>query len=250
MSGHRPPDRPDGWVCGPPDFVGIGVQKAGTTWWFDLLAAHPGVAVAPGAPKEVHYFDRFWAEPFDESARTGYREWFPRPPGALAGEWTPRYLHDPWSPPLLVRAAPEARLLVVLRDPLERFRSGWAHERRRRGADPAVGTDAFHRGCYGAQLDRLFMLVDPDRVLVLQYERNVEDPAGEVARTYRFLGLDDTVVPADLTTPRNASGELPLIDPLVREVLRERYVEDLVRLSRLVPSLDLDRWPTWTGRST
>jgi hypothetical protein len=230
--------------------VGVGVQKAGTTWWFDLIAAHPGVALAPGAPKEVHYFDRFWAEPFDEAARVGYRRWFPRPPGARTGEWTPRYLHDVWVPPLLARSAPEARLLVVLRDPLERFRSGRAHEQRRRGADPAVGTDAFHRGCYGAQLERLFGHVDPTRVLVLQYERNVADPAAELARTYRFLGLDDGFVPGDLTSPRNASGELAPIDPEVRTTLRELYVEDLVRLSRLVPSVDLDRWPTWTGRGT
>lgn len=54
-----------------------------------------------------------------------------------------------------------------------------------RRPDPTVGTDVFHRGCHGTRLERLFRLVDPARVLVLQYERNVDDPAGELARASR-----------------------------------------------------------------
>jgi hypothetical protein len=245
--GHSPPECPEGWATGPPDFVGVGVQKCGTTWWHDLIVSHPGVFAPDDVSKELHFFDRFWVAPFDAAAVADYHRWFPRPPGALTGEWTPRYLHDVWSPPLLVRAAPEARLLVMVRDPLTRFRSGRGHEQRRRRPDPMIGGDAFRRGCYGEQLEHLFRLVPQEQVLVLQYEACVERPAPELARTYRFLGLDDMVEGVDLSTVRNPSPDLVEIDPVVEAELRERYLEDLVLLNRLVPSVELDRWPTWTG---
>ena len=43
---------------------------------------------------------------------TGYHRWFPRAPGTMTGEWTPDYLTFPWVPPLLQRAAPDARLVI------------------------------------------------------------------------------------------------------------------------------------------
>jgi hypothetical protein len=53
------PVAPSGWTVAPPDFVGVGAQKAGTTWWYTLLSSHPGVHAPPGRRKELHYFDRF-----------------------------------------------------------------------------------------------------------------------------------------------------------------------------------------------
>ncbi len=53
-----PPDLEPGEETGPPDFVGIGVQKAGTTWWYRLLTAHPGVSSRPGIHKERHFLSR------------------------------------------------------------------------------------------------------------------------------------------------------------------------------------------------
>ena len=57
-----------------------------------------------------------------------YQRYFPVPEGAVAGEWTPGYLIDFWTPELIARAAPEARILVLLRDPIDRFRSGLTHQ--------------------------------------------------------------------------------------------------------------------------
>src|SRR6516162_10204326 len=54
-----PPELRPGEVTGAPDFVGIGVQKAGTTWWYSLLAAHPDVSSRLDIHKERHFFDRF-----------------------------------------------------------------------------------------------------------------------------------------------------------------------------------------------
>ena len=66
-------------------------------------------------------------------------------------------MHDFWVPPLIRRAAPEAKLLIMFRDPIERYRSGVPH-RASRSADPrmeAVCADAAERGRYATQLKRV-----------------------------------------------------------------------------------------------
>ena len=97
-----------GSSAGPPDFVGIGAQKAGTTWWYSLIAAHPGVTSRPDIHKERHFLSRFGAERFTPTDIDRYHGWFPRRAGTIAGEWTPDYLSCPWVAPLLSLAAPRA----------------------------------------------------------------------------------------------------------------------------------------------
>ncbi|HEX7443627.1 MAG TPA: sulfotransferase domain-containing protein, partial [Acidimicrobiales bacterium] len=164
-----PPLRP-GDQAGPPDFVGIGVQKAGTTWWYELVTGHPGVWNPPGIHKERHFLDQFGSMPFAPSDVDRYRGWFPRPHGMIVGEWTPDYFSYPWAPVLLRRAASDTRLLLLLRDPVERLRSGLAHARRmgvRTGVDSFV--DAFQRGFYHRALVGWLDQFDQTQLLVLQY---------------------------------------------------------------------------------
>jgi hypothetical protein len=128
-----PPHAQGAEVTGAPDFVGIGVQKSGTTWWYDVICAHPDVYSRDDIHKERHFFGRFATRPFGPAECSLYHDWFPRLPGRLTGEWTPDYIHLPWVPELLAQAAPRTRLLALLRDPVERFRSGLAHQERDRG---------------------------------------------------------------------------------------------------------------------
>ena len=128
-----PPRAAGDEVTGAPDFVGIGAQKAGTTWWYDVICAHPDVYSRRDIHKERHFFGRYAIRSFGAAECSLYHDWFPRPPGSLTGEWTPDYIHCPWVPALLAQAAPRTRLLAILRDPVERFRSGLAHQRRDRG---------------------------------------------------------------------------------------------------------------------
>lgn len=229
-----------------PDFVGVGVQKAGTSWWFTLLCEHPMVDCDPDL-KELHFFDRFWAQPFLAADVEAYHAHFDAPPDRCTGEWTPRYLFDPWTPPLLARAAPDARILVLLRDPLERYRSGLTHALGYDGAPPTalVATDAFARGRYGEQLQRLLASFPSEQVLVQLYEACTDQPERELRRTYGFLGLDPDVVPSALTQPVLATvgDKAPLPDAMA-EALTDAYRSDLALLSQLVPDLDLDRWPS------
>ncbi len=248
-----PPPPGPGQVVGPPDFVGIGAQKAGTTWWYHLLASHPGVAASDGMHKERHFFDRFGALPFRPSDAEQYQGWFPHQPGQVSGEWTPDYISLPWVPDLLVRAAPEVRLLVLLRDPVERFRSGLAHQRRM-GQSPtgASAADALERGCYYRALIPWLERFDRSRILILQYERCVADPGGQYRATTDFLGLSPYLPPdADRAEDSPVDGSSAhrhgptgsALDPDVIQRLQSSYEADVTALVTLVPDFDLALWP-------
>jgi hypothetical protein len=240
-----PPAPEPGERTGPPDFVGIGVQKGGTSWWFELLAEHPGVYQRPGIPKERHYLSRFCTQAFGPDEAAVYRAWFPRVEGSITGEWTPDYFGQPWVAPLLAGVAPGARLLVLVRDPVARFRSGLTF-RLRMGAPATSATvsDAVRRGFYAQHLKRVLESFPAEQVLVQQYERCRSDPAGELARTYGFLGLD-RFEPGELRREVNVgSGDRVPLDPGAARRLADLYRDDALELARLVPSLDLDLWPS------
>src|SRR5436309_2271360 len=104
-----------------PRWVGIGVQRGGTTWFTDLLLQHPEVSLSRTERKELHFFERFLIDPFTEADREEYRAQFE---GPCAGEFTPGYMRWHWTAPMLREACgPEVLLLVLLRDPVERFAS-------------------------------------------------------------------------------------------------------------------------------
>jgi hypothetical protein len=238
-------------TTGPPDFVGVGAQRAGTTWWFRTLVGHPQLRPARGRKKELHFFDRFCVHEMTSADIAAYHRLFPREPGELAGEWTPRYMRDFWTPRLLRRAAPDAKLLVMLRDPIERYRSGIPHRisRSPEGGRHTLAVDAIDRSRYAEQLERLYRHYERDEVLVLQYEACRADPAGEYRRTLRFLGIDEDHEPREVERPRGttaAAAKEPLW-PEMLQLLHEAFDSDVERLLQLVPALDLSLWPNFAN---
>ncbi len=232
-------------MTGPPDFVGIGAQKAGTTWWYDAICAHPDVYNRGDIHKERHFFGRYALRPFGPAECSLYHRWFPRPQGNLTGEWTPDYVHHSWVPALLAQAAPKARLLILLRDPIERFRSGLAHQRRDRGALTVdVYQDALSRGFYYDALQRWSAYFPSGQILVLQYEQCVADPGVQLARTYSFLGLEPIVVDG-IEQRINATTKAFDLEEGTRRRLVEVYESDVRALSRDYPHLNLDLWPNF-----
>jgi hypothetical protein len=241
-----PPRPATGEVVGPPDFVGIGTQKAGTTWWFDAICAHPDVFSRADIHKERHFFGRYAVRPFGPADCIRYHDWFPRPPASMTGEWTPDYIHCPWVPALLARAAPGARLLILLRDPVERFRSGLAHQRRDRGGlTVETYRDAVARGLYHDALRQWAAYFPAEQILVLQYEQCMADPACQLARTYRFLGLEP-FVHEGIRTRVNVTADTLDLNEDVRRRLVELYESDVHALSESLPELDLRLWPNFT----
>ena len=134
--------------------MGLGAQKSGTTWWYKLIGQHEDVFVPsfeenecpPYFYKERHFLDSYYNTGFDGDDVEAYHKWFPRPLGMVTGEWTPRYLVDPSAPALLAKAVPDAKLLVLLRDPVSRFESGMAQTQRATELRPDKALIHYTRG--------------------------------------------------------------------------------------------------------
>ena len=249
---HLPPERPEcpnGWRIGPPSFVGVGGQRCGTTRWFNLIASHPEV-VAPAVTKELHYFDRFYSGGFTAADAAGYHRYFPRDGERKVGEWSPLYMSAPWIPRLLASAAPEACLLVLLRDPIERYLSGLQHSSRtarEQGASLSelAPLEAFMRGLYHAQLTGLLAHFDRSQILVLQHERCTREPLPELRRTFAFLGLRDTEFVPDVAAHPHHQPKKPQLDSETLDAYVQAYKEDVIALVKDFPEIDLSLWPNF-----
>jgi hypothetical protein len=229
-----------------PDFVGVGAQRCGTTWWFQMLLEHPQIRSPWHGRKELHAFDAFGARPLTDADVDAYRQNFEAEPGQVCGEWTPRYMADPWTPRLLAQVAPDARLLVMLRDPVERFLSGLVQRRTVEGRPVHLAAaEAIERGRYASQLREVLRHTPAEQVLVLQYERCVAEPLPQYRRTLEHLGVED-FTPADPTRLRGnslaAHREAP--SPELSTALRNAFAEEVAELAELTDgAIDPELWP-------
>ena len=198
-----------------PDFVVIGAQRGGTTSLHAYLGGHPRIALP--ATKELHYLtDRF------ARGREWYLGQFPAaiPPDGLTGEATPYALFHPLAPDRLRATAPDAKLIVLLRNPVDRAYSHYlmAHARGDEPLDFAAALDSeadrmageeerlrsdptyvswphkqfsyLARGDYAPQLARWFARFPRDQFLILRSEDLYADPAATYGRVLDFLELE------------------------------------------------------------
>ena len=217
-----------------PDFLILGAPKAGTSALHAALAQHPELAMSP--IKEPKYFlcgdapPPLFTGPGDAHSR---REWIWRrgdyldlfaDPSAevLCGESTPLYLADSDARRRIAATIPQARLICVLRDPVDRAYSNWTHlwvdglepipdvvdacfaEHGRIRAGWAPFWHYLRLGRYGEQLDTLYKLFPRDHVLILRYRELVDTPKDALDRVCGFLGVRQGVVsaiPGDNTRP-------------------------------------------------
>ena len=215
-----------------PDFFVIGAPKAGTTALHVALARHPrlfmsrvkepkhfltdGPPPSGGGPGDAKTFAEYvWR-------RDDYERLFDAAPaGALRGESTPFYLHDHDARQRIVEAVPEARMIALLRDPVDRAHSNWTHlwsaglepegdflracdlEGRRAARGWAPFWRYLELGRYGEQLQRLFEVVQREQVLLLRYRDLREAPAQTLDTIFGFLGVETgavTEIPAENVT--------------------------------------------------
>ena len=217
-----------------PDFLGLGTQKGGTSTLQALLKTHPRVFLP--ACKEVHYFSLHADQPTQWYA-DHYRN---AKPLQRCGDITPFYLFHPDAPERIHALLPKARLIVLLRDPVERCLSQIFHARRL-GFEPlepeaAIAAEAerlatgdpLHlqkhsyqaRSRYLEQLDRYEQLFDRRQLLVLQSEDLFSQPERSWHQLLRFLKLPWHPLPDPLPHANRGGGEANAVAPALREQLR------------------------------
>ncbi|MFM1823636.1 MAG: hypothetical protein RI967_1902 [Planctomycetota bacterium] len=220
-----------------PDFLGVGAQKAGTTWLAENLRTHPGIFLP--ARKELHYFD----ESFHRSLASYARHFAPA--GArVAGEITPAYaILDDERLDFIRRVMPGVRAIYLLRDPVERAWSGTVMELATlRNVDPhAIPTAHFVAHARSRQvlarsrhldaIARWERTVRPGHLHLAFHEEIARDPAAMLAEVHRFLGVEPRGDAATVIRERvNAGPRLAMPDE-VRDALVGELGDELRALA-------------------
>ncbi len=189
-------------------FLGIGAQKCASSWLYDILADHPEVVVSP--TKELDFFSYHY-----ENGLHWYGHQFEHRPGARAvGEISPSYLHEPAALERIHRHVPDARIVVSLRDPVERALSQHRHLARLGLLPPddhsfesalAANPTYVEQGLYHRHLSRWLTRYSRERLHVILMD-DIRADRGAVARSlFEFLGIDPFHTPGALSTNSNAS---------------------------------------------
>jgi hypothetical protein len=162
-------------------------------------------------------------------------------------------MYESWTPMLLHRAAPDAKLLVMLMNPVDRYAINLARAGRRRRNETDTLSNTLSVGRYAPQLRGLLEYYDRERILVLQLERCLADPLGEYARTLEFLGVDADFRPSGLRRrllrrPASRTPGAPTrpdVDlwPDLEVPMLNELEADVRELRDLVPELDVSLWP-------
>lgn len=248
------------------DFLGIGVQKGGTTWLYHQLARHPQIAFPRG--KEVHYWDTAddrdageWIrllEPPTRRSRSG------RP--IKTGEITPAYAMLATEKIAAIRkSCPEIRLFISFRNPVERAWSaalmGLARAQMlEHEASDQWFLDHFRsaasrsRGDYVGCLERWWSAFPRDQLLVLFQDDISARPAAVLESLARHLGIDGAdfaAVPpaeiAEVVVPGLGADVVPEVPPPLRPSLLQplvaQYAAEIARLESLT-GRSLQAWRT------
>lgn len=248
-----------------PDFIIAGVQRGGTTSLFRALLQHPQ-AVRPTFHKGTDYFSAHY-----DQGEAWYRSHFPlrrvaalrwRGDGApVAFESCEYYFFHPLAAQRIAADLPHVKVVVMLRDPVERAYSAYEHERARgyeqadfdtalAEEDSRVAADLdrmasgqivdsyasrhyayAHRGDYVTQLRRLYAHVPRERVLVLQSESFFAEPEAAFARMAAFVGLGE---PPRMHFEQHNARPRSDMSSAARARLIERYAAQVPDLAELL----------------
>ena len=190
------------------DFILAGAQKSGTTALHYFLAKHPNITM--GDQQEIHFFD-------DEAmfvAQVDYEQLHKHYPllasSTIAGDCTPSYIYHQPAPERIWNYNPKIKLLILLRNPIERAFAHW-NMQRFKGREPLDFFDAVReektriagapadqarrfayvdRGFYAQQLERLFQFFPREQVKIVKFEEFREKQRETLASVFSFLGLE------------------------------------------------------------
>jgi Sulfotransferase domain len=221
-----------------PDFIVIGAMRAGTTTLHRYLDAHPEIGMA--REKETDFFvaERNW-----DRGLPWYQGLF-EPGRARHGEASPNYTkYDifPGIPERIRSVAPDCRLIYIVRDPVERVISQYKFRQIiNPGAlpeDSPVWSHIINTSRYHDQISRYAALFGRDRILVMDFDALVADPAAALRPVAGFIGVADAWGPlAEVNI--NSSRELARMPPWLFRLRQQRLVSGA---RRMLPQGVLDR---------
>lgn len=243
------------------DFLIIGAPRSGTTWLYKVLSHHPDIRLATPIAPEPKFFL------VDEEYRKGighYAKLFVNAPDdAVVGEKSTNYLESATAAQRAGRDVPDAKIIVMLREPAERAFSNWRWSRSN-GLEDESFKDALERepvreSSYPARLryarpfsyasrGRYAQLLGPwldtfgrQQMLVEDFYQIAADPAGLLNRVHTFLGVATRGEDARTEGTVNAAPFKDTADSATMRRLRASFRADNARLVELLG----DAAPEW-----
>jgi Sulfotransferase domain len=264
-----------------PAFLIIGTMRGGTSSLFKYLESHPDTAAS--LRKEVNYFTRFW-----EKGADWYRAHFPITRRRLAFEASPNYLFHPLAAMRAEVTVPNAKLIVLLREPAARARSHYDHMVRlgfeRRGFIRALESESrlvhdallrfdedehiwqpmflrysyMSRGYYADQLERWLSFFPVENFLVLWSEDFFAKPSEALDRISEFLSISPrrfSSVDRNYSIPAVVQRDTPVRTAEAMPAwaiarLQQENTRLLELLRRRLPHVGLPPWLTENGQSS
>lgn len=220
------------------NFIGLGAQKAGTSWVYACLYEHPEIC----APiKELHFFSR-------ERFANG-KEWYENhfsacKKDAITGEFSTSYLYSKESPNLIKSLYPEAKLIVILRHPVTRAYSQYYNAIKAGEIKSTISFKAYcesnvsvlEQGNYAEQLSRYYSAFPKSQLLVLLYEDIEKDPRAFMRHVYKFLGVDPEFEASMVDTKINTARvpKLVQVDRLMHRIAERMRVLGFDKVVHLI----------------
>lgn len=206
-----------------PNALIIGVQKSATTWLAKRLSQHPDIYMVPG---EVHYFDRernfakgqkWYSSLFTDAVNESIRC---EKSGAYFWTTCENVPGEPSDKPQRIKALlPEAKLIVILRNPVTRAISGWNHNIRSGAISPSFDINRIFsseysetvirhgilsRGLYYRQLSDYLQHFRREQILVLSFETDIlRNPAKGLKKAASFLGVNSDFAFKEMSEAEN-----------------------------------------------
>lgn len=265
-----------------PDFLGIGAQKAGTTWLYHQLKKHPDIYLPP--VKDIHYFDRLTYPEYRSKHRQfhrmlkkfvrrgsdnpswflnycfgkvdddWYRSLFNSAKNRLAGEITPsyttlrireiRHVH---------RLNPNMKLILTMRDPIDR---AWSHYRMVLRKERLVHSELSEndvmdilnrkvlaqKGNYARSLERWLRVFKRDQLLVGYFDQIKSDPTSLLTAIYSHLGVSHTTIKEETASEPQNVGHSLTIDQKYEGILRDKLRPQVSQLYDLLQDPMIKNW--------
>jgi hypothetical protein len=181
-----------------PNLVGIGAQRSGTTWIYQILKSHPDVFMSQ--EKELNFFDNLFDKGVD-----WYERFFRKSnQEKIIGEFSPTYLAHELVPQRMKEIVPEAKLIVSLRNPVDQIFSRYCYMVSRqlydKPFDVALGEKKFlmEEAFYYNHITRFLEYFDRIQILILIYEDLTRDALSFLNQIYSFLEIDKTYIPPNV----------------------------------------------------
>jgi len=234
-----------------PDFLIIGAGKCGTSSLYYYLIQHDNILSA--RQKEIHFFDINY-----DKGINWYRSQLPlffHKRNVVTGEASPFYMYDPSCPPKVFKHIPKVKLIVLLRDPIERAYSHYQHSVRRgyeklsfeeaiENEESRLNTKDFtdlnhgafsyiSRGLYSKQIKKWLEYFPKEQFLFIKTENFLENPKEVMKQSFKFLNLKNQVIS---NSKKMNVGEYTEMNKETRHKLEKIFKPHNNELSKLLDS--------------